>query len=171
MGFWLEEKDTLGEVFYAPQSDLGQEYKNHIRLHSPANSWHFDLCLGDSPTVMTMLLDPRGKVHATCGIVPTKAIDIPPEQYKDALRNISITFLTAPVLTRKPTVGSQAPDIALPDEAGYAWSWLERRQDEWVEQSSMGSTSVNATFTGQQVLREGWLKLSKATDTNETLNG
>jgi hypothetical protein len=37
--------------------------------------------ISKQPQKLTMLLDPRGEVHVTCGILPTKAIRIPPEQY------------------------------------------------------------------------------------------
>jgi len=67
-------------------------------------------------------------VHASSGIVPVKAIDIPPEQYQDALRNIEVSFLSAPILTDRNQV-----QIPLPLTPGGSWSWLEKYPGGWQE--------------------------------------
>jgi hypothetical protein len=156
LGYWLEgDNGSLKDVFYAPQSDL--EGINHpaIKFHNGNNPWHIDLNLKDSPTLLTMLIDPRGKVHATTGILPTKSIDIPPDQYQQALEKIEITFFSAPILTDYGKI-----NLALPDEVGYQWSWLEKEKEQWSTADKIGQTNVNAIFSGKQEIREGWLKLS-----------
>ncbi|CCI29143.1 hypothetical protein MICAH_5520001 [Microcystis aeruginosa PCC 9809] len=156
LGYWLEgDNGSIKDVFYAPQSDL--EGINHpaIKFHNGNNPWHIDLNLKDSPTLLTMLIDPRGKVHATTGILPTKSIDIPPDQYQQALEKIEITFLSAPILTDSGKI-----NLALPDEVGYQWSWLEKEKEQWSTADKIGQTNVNAIFSGKQEIREGWLKLS-----------
>src|SRR5262249_34413129 len=58
----------------------------------------------ESPSLMLlMLVDPRGAVHATTGILPVKDISIPADMYSDALGRIAITFLTAPVIGGGPS--------------------------------------------------------------------
>lgn len=156
LGYWLEgDNGSLKDVFYAPQSDL--EGINHpaIEFHNGNNPWHIDLNLKDPATLLTMLIDPRGKVHATTGILPTKSIDIPPDQYQQALEKIEITFLSAPILTDSAKI-----NLALPDEVGYQWSWLEKEKEQWSTADKIGQTNVNAIFSGKQEIREGWLKLS-----------
>ncbi|WP_262382328.1 hypothetical protein [Microcystis aeruginosa] len=156
LGYWLEGDDgSLKDIFYAPQSDL--EGINHpaIKFHNANNPWHIDLNLKDPPTLLTMLIDPRGKVHATTGILPTKSIDIPPDQYQQALEKIEITFFSAPILTDYGKI-----NLALPDEVGYQWSWLEKEKEQWSTADKIGQTNVNAIFSGKQEIREGWLKLS-----------
>ncbi|MCZ8065345.1 MAG: hypothetical protein O9287_05270 [Microcystis sp. LE17-20D] len=156
LGYWLEgDNGSLKDVFYAPQSDL--EGINHpaIKFHNGNNPWHIDLNLKDSPTLLTMLIDPRGKVHATTGILPTKSIDIPPDQYQQALEKIEITFFSAPILTDYGKI-----NLALPNEVGYQWSWLEKEKEQWSTADKIGQTNVNAIFSGKQEIREGWLKLS-----------
>jgi hypothetical protein len=106
-----------------------------------------------------MLLDPRGLVHATCGILPTKAIQIPPDQFADALRAMEVTFLSAPVLT---DIG--AINLPLPDEPGFQWSWLEKENGVWADESNIGPVNTQATFAAKQVIREGWLKLRQRPD-------
>ncbi|WP_287252933.1 hypothetical protein [Moorena sp. SIO4E2] len=167
VGYWQEEEDGLSEAFYAPQSDLERD-TDHIKVHHPGNAWHIDLNLENTPKLLTMLIDPRGKVHATCGILPTKGIDIPPDQYQEALEKIEITFLSTPILTdmrdlSDPTLDKKI-NLPLPGEAGYQWSWLEKEQEGWLDvpHDTIGQANPNAVFSGQQAIREGWLKLSPA---------
>ncbi|MFN9671279.1 MAG: hypothetical protein ACK552_01345 [Microcystis sp.] len=156
LGYWLEGDDgSLSEVFYAPQSDLEGVDHSAIKFHNANNPWHIDLNLKYPPTLLTMLIDPRGKVHATTGILPTKSIDIPPDQYQQALEKIEITFFSAPILTDYGKI-----NLALPDEVGYQWSWLEKEKEQWSTADKIGQTNVNAIFSGKQEIREGWLKLS-----------
>jgi hypothetical protein len=159
LGYWLEETDSLSKDFYAPQSDVDGVNNPRIKFHNANNAWHIDLNLEESPQMVTMLIDPRGKFHATCGILPTKAIDIPPDQYKKALEKIEITFLSTPILTDLNKV-----NLSLPQEGGYQWSWLEKEKGEWstISADNIGQTNPNAVFSGKQVIREGWLKLSPA---------
>lgn len=156
LGYWLEgDNGSLKDIFYASQSDL--EGINHpaIKFHNANNPCHIDLNVKDPPTLLTMLIDPRGKVHATTGILPTKSIDIPPDQYQQALEKIEITFFSAPILTDYGKI-----NLALPDEVGYQWSWLEKEKEQWSTADKIGQTNVNAIFSGKQEIREGWLKLS-----------
>ena len=103
-----------------------------------------------------MLMDPRGEVHATTGILPAKAISIPPDQYAEALRNIEITFLTVPILTAQGAI-----NLPLPDEPGHAWKWVSKENDVWSTESKIGKTSPEAKLSTQPVIREGWLKLER----------
>ncbi|MDB9407398.1 hypothetical protein PN434_02395 [Microcystis aeruginosa CS-558/01A06] len=156
LGYWLEgDNGSLKDVFYAPQSDLEGVDHSAIKFHNANNPWHIDLNLKDPATLLTMLIDPRGKVHATTGILPTKSIDIPPDQYQQALEKIEITFFSAPILTDYGKI-----NLALPDEVGYQWSWLEKEKEQWSTADKIGQTNVNAIFSGKQEIREGWLKLS-----------
>ncbi|NEQ72115.1 MAG: hypothetical protein F6K23_02900 [Okeania sp. SIO2C9] len=169
VGYWLEKEDALSEEFYAPQSDLEQD-TSKIKVHHPEKAWHIDFNLEDQPKLLTMLIDPRGKVHATCGILPTKAIDIPPDQYQEALEKIEITFLSTPILTDLKDMRDSSLDkkinLPLPGEPGYEWSWLEKEQGEWLEvpHDTIAQANPNAVFSGQQAIREGWLKLSLSGD-------
>jgi hypothetical protein len=107
------------------------------------------------PHTLTMLVDPRGAVHATSGILPAKAIRIPVEHFAEALRALEITFFSAPILT-----DLQHIDLPLPAEPDVTWSWLARsRTGAWQEIDEIVAASPAATFTGQQIIREGWLKL------------
>lgn len=110
--------------------------------------------VAEAPRTMTMLVDPRGVVHATCGILPAKAIGIPSAQYAEALRRIEVTFMTAPIVTEKDKI-----KLPLPSEPGFVWSWLAKENGVWHTSTEVEPVSTVASFAGTQVLKEGWLKL------------
>ncbi|RAM49563.1 MAG: hypothetical protein C6Y22_21930 [Hapalosiphonaceae cyanobacterium JJU2] len=169
LGYWLEEQDTLSQEFYTSQSDADGIENPLIKFHEPDNAWHIDINVQAPAQTFTMLIDPRGKVHATCGILPTKAIDIPPDKYKDTLAKIEISFLSSPILNplknlRYTTNFDQKIYLPLPDEEGYEWSWLGKEKEKWLVVSSenIAQPEPNAVFSGNQAIREGWIKLSRA---------
>ncbi len=127
VGYWKETADGYGDgIFYASQAVDGADEKIKTHASDPANIYQ---SVDSEPVTLTMLLDPRGKVHATCGMLPAKAIHIPPDQYASALKNIEITFLSAPVLA-----GPSTMELPLPVEGGYKWSWLQEDiRGEWTE--------------------------------------
>jgi len=193
IGYWQENQDgSLGDTFYAPQS--GNVDNEQIVTHSSKDTalesqerevkkkpdkLIFLQAKADALQTFTLLIDPRGKVHATCGILPTKAIDLPHSYYSEALKNIEITFLTAPILTDAGKIR-----LPLPDEPGYAWSWLQKEcytkerytkeRYTWKEVSTVGilgkediegtyigTVNPGARFGDRQEIREGWLKLKQ----------
>jgi hypothetical protein len=104
-------------------------------------------------------VDPRGKVHAASGILPVKAIDIPADQFAEALRSLSVTFLTAPQLS-----GSEHPSLPLPAIPGYGWDFLE------AAGGALWRTFVDVTprddggAPGAPEIRDGWLRLTPEPD-------
>jgi hypothetical protein len=114
------------------------------------------LTFGDAaPTPVTVLFDPRGKVHATTGILPVKAIDLPSQYYLPALQNMQATFLTAPVLSG-PQGGLALP---LPGNETGEWSWIQASDASWA--APVTPVPVNALAGLQplpQQILEGWLR-------------
>jgi hypothetical protein len=165
VGYWKDQKGDgyEGDTFYAPQSDDGaEETDSHLknRIADPKTHKTDPMTIFQSvkkePQLLSILMDPRGLVQATSGILPAKAVRIPPDQYADALQNIEITFLSAPILT-----GVGKMNLPLPVEAGYKWSWLQQNAPgSWTEVSTIGPVDPSARFSGPQEIREGWLKLS-----------
>ena len=161
VGYWIEEDDTYkASRFYAPQTDgntqEGKVTHRNIAVHrenEPIAIWQ---SIDDPPQKLTMLIDPRGSVHATSGILPTKAIAIPVDQFSEALRNIEVTFLSAPILTDRGKI-----TLPLPDEPGYVWSWLEKENGVWDSARQIAPVGTGGTGSAPQELREGWLKLTQ----------
>jgi hypothetical protein len=175
-GYWLEgDHEELGSDFYSPQSGIDDSASTpliHTYLEDSGSAeqvlaherkLQHKLHLNQSPKSLTMLVDPRGKVHATSGILPTKSIDIPPDQYAAALQAIEITFLSAPILAlRRQGEQTGEIDLPLPEEPGYAWAWVEQNSNgQWQEASKIGLVNRQAQFVGPSTIREGWLALRK----------
>lgn len=157
VGYWIEDSNAFkNHQFFAPQSDEVEEEFIITRSESD-----FTLCqsLSAAPQILSLLFDPRGKIHATSGILPTKAIDIPPEQYVDAIKQIEVTFLSSPLLS-----DSQQVQIPLPAESGYQWSWLAKTEGAWNEIFVPGIVKKHAfhqAFPDQA--EEVWAMLSNQT--------
>ncbi|TQS39949.1 hypothetical protein [Cryptosporangium phraense] len=124
VGYWKESDGGLAGTFYAA------EPSDHPRIVSLDRA---EACVqqavSDPPQELTMLLDARGSVHATSGVLPTKVITVPAEQFTDALAAMEVSFLTAPLLTARDQLR-----VALPTEPGYRWSWLAPAPGPtWIE--------------------------------------
>lgn len=159
VGYWVEQDGGFKDnVFYAPQSDSIED--DRIKTHADDPMTIYQTVESDPQTLM-MLIDPRGTVHATCGVAPTKSISLPPDQYAEALRNIEITFLSTPILTDLGKI-----NLPLPAEAGYQWSWLQKDKNAWSEVSTTGVVKkqvfIDSFTNGQEVWdllsKKGWIK-------------
>jgi hypothetical protein len=142
--FATEEQNEKGEilfiednVFYSPQSDyidcttIESAHKNLSDAFPQFDNKPINFYQGieDAPQTVTMLMDVQGTVHVTAGILPNKEISIPEEQYTEALQNIEVSFLHAPLLTEKGKI-----ILPLRPVSDYEWSWVERKEnDTWTE--------------------------------------
>ncbi len=129
-GYWIEDGAGFrDETFYTPH---GMDTDaSHERMKIPGDQpLAFPIRLtpdGPAQTV-TMLIDPRGVVHATCGVLPTKSIAVPPDHYARQAAELRTTFQISPILTPPDDVA-----LPLPSEPGYSWSWIERSGGAWQE--------------------------------------
>ena len=134
VGYWKENEDTTTSLFYAVQTannDDTDPTHPAIITRSSNQQVTINLSVDSPPQVISILMDPMGKVHATSGILPIKIIDLPARQYQEALQRIEISFLTGPLLFEAGKI-----NLSLPEEAGYQWQWLEREKNSnWVEVS------------------------------------
>jgi len=133
---------------------------SNIAVHRDQQPLNITQSISSPPHKLTLLLDPRGAVHATSGILPTKAIQIPADQFVEALKNIEVTFLTAPILTDRILPDGGKINLPLPDEPGYAWSWCEKENGAWDKVTQVGQVTMEPTAAPKE-LREGWLKLTE----------
>jgi len=171
VGYWKEKDDGYeDEVFFAPQSDKDVTVKcAHLKTHrTDPEAMVFYQTVQSPPQMLSLLIDPRGVVHATTGIVPVKAISIPPDQYAEALQAIEITFLSTPILTDVGKI-----HLPLPEEAGYQWSWLQQSFDKWSEVSTRGllqKETLEAAFDKdaetiwKDLKKQGWIDLVDSRD-------
>lgn len=99
---------------------------------------------------LTLLVDPRCRVHAFTGILPALDLEIPDEFVTEALRKISFTFRVGPLLTVPEQV--RAP---LPFGARGVWSWFDKLANT---KATVFAVDDEAVLTGSaQLAKEGWL--------------
>jgi len=125
---------------------------------------------GSDACELTLLVNPRFKVHAYTGILPVKDIDIPPSLYEPVLDRLNITFFNSPLL-----MNVEEPAMALPNIKTAFWSWLERQDEGWSnypddlnagkksdETRRIGDVDEKEHKSVQPLsIREGWLKLKR----------
>jgi hypothetical protein len=155
VGFWLEDAAGLPVgPFHMPA--VTGTYEGIVGPDDAG--FLLRLPLGGPPRTVTMLLDPLGKVHATCGILPVKAISVPRDYFDRTLQTLETWFLAAPLLS--PTGRLEVP---LPAIDGRSWAWRERVGDSWdnLPSGALRQPREDAAFDGPAELREGWLILTR----------
>lgn len=175
VGYWVEKADGTytDSVFYAPQSCY-VPHKNIKTLfdgptdRTPDTPLNLEQTLEENTAqTLVMLIDPRGQVNATCGILPAKSISIPPEQYLPALQAIEVTFLAAPLLSDlNPINDLDQIKLSLPEVPNYEWSWLGKEGNTWSNRPLVPFDS-QSVYSSPQKIYDGWLKLTRKTETNE----
>src|SRR5207248_2842792 len=128
VGFFVQREradrswETDFDRFYAAAADGTNP---HVVKPAPDT---VTLALGAAPKTVTMLVDPRCKVHAFNGVTRVKALDIPLALYASALAALSYTFLTSPVLA-----GAGPFAIPVPLESDRRWTWVTYDGEAWRE--------------------------------------
>ena len=106
--------------------------------------------------MLTLLVDPRGGVHATSGILPRKKIELMREHVAAALENMSVTFRVGPVLSDPSTIR-----MPLPAEIRGNWSWVRKTGlTVWEESPVVDAVPEPKLTPTPSRIHEGWLKLS-----------
>ncbi|WP_224371854.1 hypothetical protein [Hyalangium versicolor] len=159
VGFWLETDEGAyadDGIFYSPQLK-GREHPRLRTYKDGETALRFtEKPLGPERR-MTMLLDPRGQVHATTGVLPSPQLRLHPEHYSRALGEMEVNFLTAPFLSDQGALR-----LPVPEEPGYLWSWVAQDdQGQWSQTTKLSPPNPRASFSAPQELREGWLILRK----------
>lgn len=125
-------------------------------------SINFHQSLAEPVRVASILMDPRALVHCHTGVLPAKALSIPPEHYLEPLRRIQVTFLTAPILT-----DPRAALVPLPSEPGFSWSWVQKDGPNWTQLDAtpvVFQADILATYPDdgaqvwQELLSKNWLQ-------------
>ncbi|WP_072923866.1 hypothetical protein [Microcystis aeruginosa] len=176
VGYWVEKADDgtyKDSVFYAPQSCYVPHEKIKTLFENeedptPDTPLNLEQTLEENTAqTLVMLIDPRGQVNATCGLLPAKSISIPPEQYVPALQAMEVTFLAAPLLSDlNPINDLDQIKLSLPEVPNYEWSWLGKDGTVWSNRPLVPFDS-QSVYSSPQKIYDGWLKLTRKTETNE----
>jgi hypothetical protein len=163
VGYWVEDKnkDTKNQKpkgiseakFTSPEFTSDDVVDAEIETYSESNHETQWLAI-DNPVNICMLMDPRGLVHATTGVMPTKALSIPTHHYLNAMRKLSMWFNVSPLL--QPTsVAKQDMVMNLPHMEGYNWQWW----DKFNGISSIKEDNPKTNLQSPTIIKEGWLSL------------
>lgn len=113
---------------------------------------------------LTLVLDPRGAVHATCGFLPRKKIELMREHVAPALDALAFTFRVGPVLVDPDTIR-----MPVPAEIAGGWSWVRRvNVTTWKEDPVVRASQDALLPDTPAMLSEGWLKLTGSLAKPET---
>lgn len=109
-----------------------------------------------APTTVTLVLDPRGPVHAFTGILPVTTATLPPNLVEDFVKQLAVTFRTGPIISDPGTLR-----LPLPGGRHGAWDWVQATPDGGWEQDPIVAADDVARLPGSLLqLREGWLRLT-----------
>jgi hypothetical protein len=124
----------------------------------PSEPVHVTADPAGEPVELTLLLDPRGAVHASCAFLPAGSLSLSADFCAAAQAAMDVTFLTGPVVTDPARVS-----LPLPATAGR-WEWLAvDGAGAWQREDRIAPVDVRASLDGgPQAILDGWLKLSDA---------
>ncbi|OQK17592.1 hypothetical protein AU255_06895 [Methyloprofundus sedimenti] len=174
VGYWREDnEERLSKQFHAPnanavemaQQETGSSSKTENKIIGATEPPLIPLSIRQPAQILTLLIDPRGHLQATSGILPQKSITLPKQFYSEALAKMRPIFLTAPVLTP-----SDKLTLPLPRHHGLHWDWLERRREQWErtdQQAISEPAAASGASSAKQEIREGWLELNPNKQDNE----
>lgn len=102
---------------------------------------------------MTMLVDPRGSIHAFSGLLPVFELEIPSRFVKPAIEKMFFTFRAGPFLTSPDEVR-----IPRPAEQQGTWAWFDN-----IIKTSVPIVEADGKVrfpTTPSLIKEGWLKFT-----------
>lgn len=106
---------------------------------------------------LTLLMTPGGKVHATCGVLPRKALALARDWFHDALMRLSPSFRVGPVLVDPTTV-------RLPMITGLGDKQTFTRRDTpltWKDDPIFAATQTAFLPDLPTTLQEGWIRVQQ----------
>lgn len=141
------------------------EGDSYIRQVSKSN--RLNLKFDGSAQTVTLILDPRGVVHACTGILPTISASVPQYQLENFMSQLQVTFRAGPVIG-----DPGALRIPRPAEQNATWSWLQRigtgdTASDWQTDTLINVTDAARLPDSALQLREGWLQMSLTEDNQE----
>lgn len=123
----------------------------------------------DPPLEVVALMDPRGALHVTSGVLPTRRLRLPHAQFAAALGRLDLPLRVGPLIT-----GPDRTELPLPKDPGLVANWIQRDGPQWTRRGTAGAAAdglQNARtepISGPRAeIREGWLTLSPNTASNE----
>ncbi|WP_415401130.1 hypothetical protein [Tateyamaria sp. SN3-11] len=117
MGYFIDDNYAAFHAVHEPEGQAPAT-PPYITPIAPGN--YLKAAFDGGDTTLTMLLDPRGDVHLTTGILPTRVVSLPDTFVSPAMGQFALTFRTGPVLSETEQVR-----IPYPTERHGDWSWAQ----------------------------------------------
>lgn len=152
-----QETQTYAEFYVEQFDEQAGGATQAPRVRHPAGD-QLAVSAAGAPLQVTMLIDPRSPVHATTGILPTKAIDLPGHLYTPALSRMAVTFPIGPVIGPRD-VDSPMP-LPTPEEPGYQWGYVQPAAAQWLTRPVVPLPPAAAALPAKHDLFDGWLLLT-----------
>jgi hypothetical protein len=121
----------------------------------------FDIRVGETKD-LTVLMDTRGGMYATCGVLPRKKITLPREHLDMGLGHLEPTFRTGPVLAQveKDSIKPAIPSIDLQGLDSQLVRQLPNSSN-FDETPLPKVLPVSELPQGRVFLTEGWVRVSR----------
>ncbi len=152
IGYFSDETyQTFNSVYYPAGLDQASNYVQEVG-GGAAN--YLSVVPQGADKFVTLLMDPRGSVHGSTGILPVKAISLAPRFVDPALKSMEVTFQVGSLLTSQ-----QAILIPRLSEQNGQWSWIDHSNTTDFQIEPIQFASPNAKLsTPAMMIRDGWLK-------------
>jgi hypothetical protein len=165
IGYYLpsEGYSTFHTVHLPDELSAGDVYLKQIA--TPGNggpaTYQGDLALEceAAPTTVTLVMDPRGPVHAFTGLLPVTSASVPASLVEDFIAQLAVTFRTGPILADPGTLR-----LPIPGHQQGSWSWVQATPTGWEDDAILDADDVARLPDAQLQLREGWLQLTEVDD-------
>ena len=146
-----EDYQKFNSVYYPAGLDQTSSYVQEIGGRA-AN--YLSVVPEAAAQFVTLIMDPRGCVHGSTGILPVKQISLPSRFVDAALKNMEVTFRVGSLLTSQ-----QAILIPRLSEQNGQWSWIDHSNatDFQIEPIEFASADAKLS-TPVMMIRDGWLK-------------
>ena len=152
IGYFSDETyQTFNSVYYPAGLDQASSYVQEVGGQA-AN--YLSVVPEGADKFVTLLMDPRGSVHGSTGILPVKEISLAPRFVDPALKSMEVTFQVGSLLTSQLAV--LIPRLS---EQNGKWSWIDHSNATDFQIEPIQFASPNAKLsTPTMMIRDGWLK-------------
>ena len=160
-GYWVEGVDE-NAPFASAYRAMHDEASSAHGIET-AEDGHATLSVNaTTPVLLTMLMDLRGAVHLSSGVLPPDDFELPGSAHAEALKDIEPFFFCGPAVQDQAALR-----MPLPDLAGYQWRFIARQPDgAFAPPEAILPMVDEAAFDNGRQLREGWLWLRRAPEEN-----
>jgi hypothetical protein len=164
VGYFLDDRGDLGKSFdtfnsvILPEDIKGSYLKridkdNYVQLRLIDDTVDSPKPEQDQLRRLTLLIDPRGSIHAFTGLLPVLKLDIPDQFVTAPLQRMSYLFRSGPFITSPDEVR-----IPLPAAHEGVWAWFDK-----ALQTTKSITPADGSVrfaTTSPIVKEGWLKFT-----------